>query len=232
MSQTAKLMCECPKCKFNHEVSLYESINVTLSPELKDKLFRGELFKYRCPECSFDFLINHKCLYHDMKKRYMIYLIPDSENTEELASSIVENLKNLTGPDTVDSIKKEMASYKLRIVNEPNRLIEKIKILDQDINDKVIELCKMVIMFNYLKNSNAPDINKVLFDYKDENVNFIIFTTDRKSFKAALPSSTYDEILSNLKSSPLYDEEMAFKTIDLVWATDAVQNYHVLNQKH
>lgn len=49
MSQTAKLMCECPKCKFNHEVSLYESINVTLSPELKDKLFRENFSNIAVP---------------------------------------------------------------------------------------------------------------------------------------------------------------------------------------
>jgi len=232
MSHVVNAICECPNCKATYEISICDGINATLSPQLKEKVVTGELFKHTCPECKFEFVINHKFLYHDIRNNYMIYLIPNSKNNDEEVSQLSENLKMMMDPNRKGNVKKEISSYKFRIVDEFSRLIEKINILDNNINDKVIELCKMVIMFNYLKDMTSSNIKKVIFESKDENVNFLISTSDDKTFKASLPSSVYDEILSNLSASPLYEEDLAFKSVDLIWAADAVQNYHVLNQRH
>ncbi len=39
---------ECPKCGTRQNVFLYDSINVSIDPNLKEKLFKGEINVFQC----------------------------------------------------------------------------------------------------------------------------------------------------------------------------------------
>ena len=39
---------ECPICKQKHLMTLYDSVNVQLNPELKEKVFKGEINSLPC----------------------------------------------------------------------------------------------------------------------------------------------------------------------------------------
>jgi hypothetical protein len=43
MTQERSVELGCPKCNEKQSITLYESINVSLDPSLKEKLFRGEI---------------------------------------------------------------------------------------------------------------------------------------------------------------------------------------------
>ncbi len=38
----------CPKCGDKQETTIYESINVSLDPTLKERLYRGEINTFHC----------------------------------------------------------------------------------------------------------------------------------------------------------------------------------------
>ena len=55
---------------------LYSSINVSLEPQLKDKLLQGEINKVICPRCREAFFAGRFLLYHDVEKNFMIWMAP------------------------------------------------------------------------------------------------------------------------------------------------------------
>ena len=42
----------CPNCNTLNNVEIYDSINVTLNPELKDRLLSGKLTSFKCVKCD------------------------------------------------------------------------------------------------------------------------------------------------------------------------------------
>jgi len=55
---------------------LYDSINVSLDPTLKDRLFKGEINIFKCGQCQEESVIPIPLLYHDMDKPLLIQYYP------------------------------------------------------------------------------------------------------------------------------------------------------------
>jgi len=63
------LTCSCRK-KF--KAPLYDSINVTLNPNLLNLLFEGKFNVVKCPKCHLESYIDRPFLFHDMRKKLMM----------------------------------------------------------------------------------------------------------------------------------------------------------------
>ena len=57
----------CPKCNHESDYIVWYSINVTLNPEMKDKILDDTLFSWVCPHCGERFYAPYDFLYHDME---------------------------------------------------------------------------------------------------------------------------------------------------------------------
>ena len=55
----------CPKCQKDSEFVMYDSVNVSLDPEDKEKIIDGSLFLFKCPECGAEVRIEYGVLYHE-----------------------------------------------------------------------------------------------------------------------------------------------------------------------
>lgn len=83
----------CPNCGTEGDFIIYSTINVTLHPELQEKMGSGELFIWKCPKCGNKYFCNYPFLYHDMEKGIMQSLSVDvsEEGLKELGlSGIIE----------------------------------------------------------------------------------------------------------------------------------------------
>ncbi len=67
---------DCPKCGKKQTETIRDTINVTLNPELKEKLFQGEINKFRCKVCGNEAFISLPLFYHDMDKKYCVQYYP------------------------------------------------------------------------------------------------------------------------------------------------------------
>jgi hypothetical protein len=67
---------DCPKCGGRQTEKVLETINVSLNPELKEKLFQGEINRFRCKGCGNEAHIFTPLLYHDMRKKYCVQYYP------------------------------------------------------------------------------------------------------------------------------------------------------------
>jgi len=72
MSKITKREIPCPKCGEINDFRIYNSINVTISPELKEKVLDDEIFTYKCSHCGEKTRILYPLLYNDMDNKFMI----------------------------------------------------------------------------------------------------------------------------------------------------------------
>lgn len=114
----------CRHCGRKESREIISSVDAVASPELKEKVRSGELFRWNCPECGKDNLLTYPFLYHDSSQK-LILLVSESR---ELPTDTV--------PD----------GYCSRLVAGPGELIEKIMISEAGLDDVVLELCKMITL--------------------------------------------------------------------------------------
>lgn len=119
---------KCPHCGNSQESKVYTSINVTEDPNLKKLIMTNEFNIFNCNKCKNTYPIMNNFIYHDMKNKYMIYLL-NSAAEKQLPAGIGVLFDD----------------YRLRIVSGRNELIEKIRIFDDVKSDFLVELLKIIL---------------------------------------------------------------------------------------
>jgi len=54
----------CPKCNNRQQVTVWESLNVTLNPKLREDLLAGKMNSFQCETCGCAARIETPLLYH------------------------------------------------------------------------------------------------------------------------------------------------------------------------
>ena len=91
MTRVEVFIVICGWCGSKIEAPLYHSINVTLNPELKGKLFNEEINVIQCDKCGRFTHYDIPILYHDMKDKLLVYYFPeDDEDVEKLGKEKVK----------------------------------------------------------------------------------------------------------------------------------------------
>jgi len=81
----------CPKCNNRQQVTVWESLNVTLNPKLREGLLTGKVNSFQCEACGSAARIESPLLYHDMRRRFCVRFIPfrmigDTDVLEQFSS--------------------------------------------------------------------------------------------------------------------------------------------------
>ncbi|THF51487.1 hypothetical protein E6C50_06910 [Flavobacterium supellecticarium] len=130
MSRNNKTRQNCPHCNSEQELNYYQSVNVTLNPELKSKVLSGKLNDSICTNCHKEINIVSGFFYHDMSQKIMLELALADDDTVDHKE---EDAKNQLRDKLIEQ------GYIYRKLKQYPRLTEKITILDQKLNDLVIE---------------------------------------------------------------------------------------------
>ena len=143
MSKSHQEEIVCPKCGEHGEFTLWESVNVDLDQELREKIFNEELFLWTCPKCGERAFIPFGTIYHDMAHKFMLFYQYDEPETDKYAP--------LELPDTFGSAE----DYTFRVVYGLDNLKEKIRMLESGIKDVPAERMKHMIV--HLLNNEIKD---------------------------------------------------------------------------
>ena len=129
MSTPTEKSITCPKCGARQVFLAWESVNVTLHPELKAQLLEGSLTRATCQQCGESAEVLYQILFHDPKKQLLIWLWQEPKDPETAALQL----------------DRLMSQYRLRLVRSRNELVEKILIFDAELDDRVVELVKLLL---------------------------------------------------------------------------------------
>ena len=211
----------CPKCGKTHKVDTKETINITLAPQLKEQIMSGTFFRYLCTDCGEAIYTLYPCMYHDMDRKLLIYVLPGcSSNAPEQMEPANEAARKI-GIDPMDPGSVLLGNrYVKRVVGDINGLIEKIKIDDSGLDDRIIEICKGIYANHLMASNPQLQIAAAYFENGDGIPQFVFLCTDSNTYSSRLTREVYEEISAKVGPALEKDREVGFRFIDGVWVTN------------
>lgn len=206
MSKMHMANVKCPKCGKESEFTVWDSVNTQLDPSFKEKARTGELFRFTCPDCGSVTSVMFQCLYHQMEDQVMIYFIPNGPVDEA-----VEVFTKKEGMLPMLDV-----GYTKRIVTSYNDFLEKLKILDENLDDKALEIMKVIMLGAIGQNEPGLAIKAMYLDKdKDGRLFFAILKEDGGWVTTTFSKNLYDSVTATFKDIISEDKEVI---IDHDWA--------------
>ncbi len=172
MSSSRPYTIVCPQCEAEQEVELYDAINVQEAPALRDELMANQLNAVTCPHCGFQYRVDKQLLYHDPERRLMIYWFPGQEGEYRQNRDLF--LQTLQAIDS--ALPDEFDPPTVHLVFTRTELIERIYLLEADLNERVIEYIKYMMYSRNLERLD-PRSKAILFNAEDSNDQALCFVT-------------------------------------------------------
>ena len=208
MNQTIK----CPYCEEFVSAPFYSTINASLEPDLKERILNGTLFSVKCPHCGRTLPLSYNCIYQDLLQGLFLMLTPAGAPSRmpELAADL-EKSKQFADA-------RELA-YTLREVSNPNEMLDKIKVFDSLLDDRIVELVKLFAAGNLMKSPEFAALDELYFDaIENENMYFACILQDGTQRRAALPFAAYGEFCSLFMDAVNAGDKDGFYRYDTDWA--------------
>jgi len=208
----------CPKCGEISYFKTWESINTTFNPDMKEKVISGEAFKFVCPECGDSCTVSYNFIYHQMEDKTMIHYVNNEEEFYELIDTYTE--EKLKESDMIsESLKND---YNIRIVRSHTELVDKIRIIDAGLDDRIVEICKLLII-KKIRETVESDLVKNQF-YQDAGVNYVKFHFKDQVITAELSDEMYNDLaeIAKGKLSRKIDDNLV---VDFNWAVNFLEEF-------
>ncbi len=218
MSSSSRENITCPNCGKESPFTVWHSINTTLNPDMKTTVRDKSAFRFTCPHCGHSTMVDYGFLYHQMEDEMMIYYCQSDESAKEIYGLYTGKV----GKDMSSFLPD--AKYLNRIVRSMNQLLEKLAIFDAGLDDRLIEICKVFILANYL--DSHPDAGKLrLLMFTDKEEHIIQIMNDQKTLGY---SKITDEMYNTIKTefAPRLKDIREDKEpiIDQNWALNMIKN--------
>lgn len=223
MSQKRTIELTCPMCGKPAPFTLWDSVNNVLNPELEEQLLKNTFALFSCPHCGGQNYVAYDFLYHDMQKGRMIYLLHSREekDREKMNASLGQMCRLLGG-----KIGHTMHPYSFRLVHTLDEMREKIIILHDDLDDRIVEISKLFIR-ERLKNDHVEALalryGWGAVDGKQQPVMYV-FEPGGKMGMVPYTRQLYDVLESFFELGQDADGTV-YEEIDEAWAADMIRKY-------
>ena len=213
----------CPQCNAVTEGKLYTSINATNNPHLRNEVLEEKIFDWTCHACGHKARLTYPLLYNDMKRRFMVYLIPDIDRFQLADNELEEEFKNLKG------IRKRLAP-------NFNTFKEKIFIFENRLDDMAVELTKLAISESVARKLKLREVTEGYLSMYDRESNTMGFTfltgLDKEPYIQSARLEIYSKSLAIVDEIADKDKKLnGFLTIDREWATNILYRYKRSKQR-
>lgn len=220
MSINAKQRIRCPQCGQYQEITVWHSITVSDSSDLKADLLSGKINIFRCPDCGAPALLPTPLLYHDEEKHLMFSFTPCE--TEVQRAQLFDNVK--TASRESGELDK-LEDYDLRFISDYNQLLEKILVFDNGLHDKVTEFLKLLIL---MQEPEKMERRSAVFGKKDgEELEFLVQDkTENACYTSRIPMQTYNTIRDALAQSGVKYKSFDWEVVDTDYASRLLNGMH------
>lgn len=220
MSINMKQSIKCPVCGQMSDITVWSSITVKDSPDLKSDLLSGRINMFKCPSCSHFGLMPNPMLYNDEDKKLMISFSPT--NDPVLKQQLFDNVEKSSKES---GELEKFAGYNLRFVTDYNELLEKILIFDNNFNDKAIEVIKLMILSQDIDKSEQRTCR---FGKCENNaIEFMIHDfIENQVYTSVVPNETYNTVYNSLLESGMKPHSFSWEIVDGAYATRLLNGFN------
>ncbi|MBP5539922.1 MAG: CpXC domain-containing protein [Bacteroidales bacterium] len=209
MSVVKQALARCSRCRHEHEITIYKSINTAEDADMETRVLNGSLFMWTCPDCGCKNLVSYECLYHDPARKRMLWLLPrDKADTAEM-DAIARHARSLGG-------------YTLRICPDLGSLIEKILILNAGLNDVAIEICKYVIRGEWAQQAQGHADAPLHFHHLEQDQLVFSYPSNGQMASLTLGKNVYEDALGILSRNPSLQSGEGFRRVDADWLATVI----------
>ncbi len=124
----------CPICKHTHTAPVISVVDTERDKETWKSVQDGSLFRFDCPDCGYPMEMAYSFLCQDSAIRQYIYLCREGPEEDGGFQKAAQRAKQLARGNTSDAI--------LRIVCTMDELEEKLRVFENGLDDRVVEVCK------------------------------------------------------------------------------------------
>ena len=183
MSYKTTDLVTCPHCGHKQRMPIWGIVNATENKRKKHEIMNGTFFECTCKNCGETNIITYSMLYHDDVNSMMIYHVQSTLGITDAHIAINDRRKYI----------KDTDDCKIRIVTSPNELKEKIILCENNLDDRIIELMKALIVEELSVRKELGNIDSVLCSVRDDgNFDFDVFADETGTL--TVKRSFYDYI--------------------------------------
>ncbi len=192
----------CPACLEEGNFRTFPFVDANLDPDIKESIYNRDIFRFCCKECGEEILVSYECTYLDKDNNFMVALIPEKSD-----------------------LGIEMTGYTSRVVRSINEFVEKIALMEDGIDDRVVELYKIMLEDQFEEERQGSEILGIYYSGQnpdDKSLVFFIITANAENVRAILSFDTYQTISKQFENYPEMDENSS--EINRLWAIKTLQN--------
>lgn len=182
----------CNHCMYQTHKRSETLVMSDFEPQLREQLLNNMYFQMRCPQCGNLLYFQHPFCYVDKKHQFVILMKSKADITE----------KDL-------QLFNDRPNMRKRLVFHFEEIAEKIRIFENELDDRIIEKIKRSL---YQRYKNARVIEFYDMDKQSDTIWFRIIDDESEEMVCVLLDS-YRNLYQKLEK-----DDMTFKEINLEWA--------------
>lgn len=189
---TLKLECPCGH-DFTHQVA--RGINVQRSPKFRQEILDGTFHRVTCPVCRKNRIIEAAFSYVDPKTKLFIQVKPRKNYFNwRQASQVLEQKVNRLPR------KNKITGARLRVVFGLAELREKLLCEDAKIDDRMLELMKVILLYEHPFLMKRPRLQFILSEVSSDSFVFrASHVHDKRHYEIAVAKAQVKKFVANEK---------------------------------
>lgn len=154
MSKVHMEKIACVACGKESPQRIWDMIDPMFNKDTKEKVLSGELFTFTCPHCGFQRRVTYDTVYQEIDKGRTFHLVT-SEDSYMQAVNLYADRDAHSGTVLAHEI--------VRIVLSQNQLAEKIRIFDEGLDDRIVEMLKAMYLEELQRQCPDIQVDETLF---------------------------------------------------------------------
>lgn len=193
----------CNRCLYKTHKKSETLIMPDFEPDLREALLEGSYFKKRCPCCGNIIEFFHQVLYVDKEHEFMLLIKPKGD------FKISDN--DLFG---------QHVSFRKRYVSDVDCIAEKLRILEDALDDRVIEILKVKLLLR--AKQRQQQMQTICYQDIDKQSQTIWFYVEKAKTHdlIAVTKYSYEQVANMLPSG----KHESFEEINLIWGIKYVKS--------
>lgn len=193
----------CKQCMYKTHKKSETLVMPDFEPDVREALLDGSFFKKRCPCCGAVIEFIHQVLYVDKKHKFILLIKPRDRfkcNDHEVFQQHVD--------------------FRRRYVHSIHEIAEKLRILEDALDDRVIELLKAKLLLRAIR--RQQQMHTICYHDIDKQSKTIWFHVEEegKPDLIAVMEASYEQLAKTL---PL-ERRQSFEEINLTWGINYLKS--------